>query len=218
MGAGRTLGAASGAIAVVLFVLGLVFADVAPSSSFPALNADLDRIVAFFDDNRAEAIGLSMCHASSAFALLAFACHLGGVVRTSRPGREGPGTYVVAGGAVAAAFLLLSALLFWTLTRSEVVSESGAAQGLLVLSYLAGGPAVALPLALPLVLTSRAARETGFLPRWLTTFGYVAGGLALLSPLALAWDPFFAALLVSLALAFGWLLVASVVLTRAEAR
>src|SRR6266542_1002555 len=66
------LWAASGGGAVALFVLGLVFSDLLASPGFPAYDASLERIDAFFIDDRAEAIGISVCHSLAAVALLVF--------------------------------------------------------------------------------------------------------------------------------------------------
>jgi hypothetical protein len=52
-------------------------------------------------------------------------------------------TLAVGAGIAASIFLLLSAILYWTLTRAEVARELGVAQAVLVLSYLAGGQALA---------------------------------------------------------------------------
>src|SRR6266498_1171279 len=70
--------AASGGLSAVLFVAGLMFANIPPG--FPAPDASLERINAYFSDHRAAALGLSVCHSLSALALLAFAAYLFGVL------------------------------------------------------------------------------------------------------------------------------------------
>jgi ABC-type Fe3+ transport system permease subunit len=83
--------AAGGVAAVGLFVLGLVFADFVASPGFPAYDASLERINAFFNDNRAEAIGISVCHSLSAAALLVFVAYLvGGSAASARPRHGSP--------------------------------------------------------------------------------------------------------------------------------
>src|SRR6266540_6000612 len=72
--------AASGLVMVALFVLGLVFADLVASPGFPAYDASLERIDAFFIDDRADAIAISVCHSLSAAALLVFVAHLHGLL------------------------------------------------------------------------------------------------------------------------------------------
>lgn len=137
--------AASGALSAALFVAGLIFANISPG--FPAPDASLERINAYFSDHRAAALGLSVSHSLSALALLAFAAYLHGVLRRAERAEERLATLALGGGLLGAAFLLLSALLYWTLTRAEVAGDSGAAHAVLVLSYLAGGQAPALAFA-----------------------------------------------------------------------
>ncbi len=55
--------AASGALSAALFVAGLVFAHIPPG--FPAPDASLERINAYFSDHRAAALGLSVYHSDS---------------------------------------------------------------------------------------------------------------------------------------------------------
>jgi len=58
-----------------------VFADLLASPGFPAYDASLERIDAFFSHNRAEAIGISVCHSLSAAALLVFVVYLHELLR-----------------------------------------------------------------------------------------------------------------------------------------
>jgi hypothetical protein len=142
--------AASGIVTVVLFALGLVFSDLLASPGFPSYHASLERIDAFFIDDRAEAIGISVCHALAALALLVFFVHLHELLPRDSPDEPRLATLTLSGGVAASVFLLLSALLYWTLTRGDVAREPGTAQALLVLSYLAGGQALALSIAAPI--------------------------------------------------------------------
>src|SRR6266542_4610093 len=139
--------AASGVAVVALFVLGLVFADLVASPGFPAYDASLERIDAFFIDDRAEAIGISVCHGLSAAALLVFVADVHELLRRRRTAETRLSTLALGGGIAASVFLLLSAVLYWTLTRAEVAREPGVAQAVLVVSYLAGGQALALSFA-----------------------------------------------------------------------
>lgn len=206
--------AASGVAAVALFVLGLVFADFVASPGFPAYDATLERIDAFFSANRAEAIGLSVCHSLSAAALMVFVAHLHGWLRRGGDAEMRLATLALGGGVAATIFLLLSALLYWTLARDEVAREPGAAQGVLVLSYLAGGQALALSVAGLIGATSAVALRTNALPRWIGRLGAATAGLSVLSVASLIWDPAFTVLLLAAGLAFLWLFATSAVLLR----
>jgi hypothetical protein len=145
VGRGELVGASTGLAFVALFGAGLISADLLASPAFFEVDASSGQIDAFFVDNRPEAVGLSVCHALAATALLAFGGYVSGVLRRSDGQSGGLAAVALAGASVAAAFLLLSALLFWTLTRPQVAqADPGTAEALLVLSYLAGGPGVAL--------------------------------------------------------------------------
>jgi hypothetical protein len=211
----RTLSAASGIACVVLFLIGLVFADLLASPGFPAYDASVSRIAQFFDGNRTEALGLSFCHCFAALALLVFAAHLRSVLR-ERGGDDDAATLAFAGGAIAAGFLLLSALLYWVLTRSEVATEPGTAEATLLLSYMAGGPAILIPAVPLLAVTSIVGARAGFIPSWLMRLGFAGAAISLLSPIGLLWDDAFALMLVGALLFFVWLFATSVVLVRRE--
>jgi hypothetical protein len=205
--------AASGALSAALFVAGLVFANTPPG--FPAPDASLERINAYFSDHRAAALGLSVCHSLSALALLAFAPYLRGILGRAERGQERLATLALSGGLFGAGFLLLSALLYWTLTRAEVAGDNGAAHAVLVLSYLAGGQAPALAFAALVGPASLLTLRTGVLPRWIGRLGLVAAALALASVVSLLWDLAFYLLLEPAgALSFLWLFAISVALVR----
>jgi hypothetical protein len=209
----RTPSAASGIACVLLFSAGLVFADLLASPGFPAFDASVSRIAEFFDGNRSEALGLSVCHCFAALALLVFAAHLRSLLRESG-GDDDAAALAFAGGAIAASFLLLSALLYWVLTRSEVATEPGTAEAMLLLSYTAGGPAILIPAVPLLAVTSVVGVRAGFLPAWIARLGLAAALLSVLSPIGLLWDDAFALLLVAAFLFFVWLFATSVVLVR----
>lgn len=206
--------AASGVVTVGFFVLGLVFADLVSSAGFPAYDASLEQIDAFFVDDRDEAIAISVCHALSAAALMVFVAHLHGFIGRGGGAETRFATLALGAGAAASIFLLLSAVLYWTLTRSEVAEEPGVAQAVLVLSYLAGGPALALSLGGFTGATSAVALRTGALPRWIGQLGVATALLSVLSVAWLIWDPAFTLLLLAAALAFFWLFATSVALLR----
>jgi hypothetical protein len=199
---------------VALFVLGLVFADLFASPGFPAYDASLERIDAFFIDDRAEAIGISVCRSLSAAALLVFVVYLHELLRRGGTGETRLATLALGGGIAASVFLLLSAVLYWTLTRTEVAREPGVAQAVLVLSYLAGGQALALSFAGLIGATSVVALRTGVLPRWIARLGGAAAGISVLSVAWLIWDPAFNLLLLAAALGFLWLFATSIALLR----
>lgn len=210
----RTLSAASGIACVGLFAAGLVFADLVASPGFPAFDASASRINEFFGDNRAEALALSICHCFAARALLLFAAHLRSVLLEHGRGHDEAAALAFAGGVIAASFLLLSALLYWTLTRSEVTTAAGTAEAILLVSYMAGGPAILLPAVPLLAATSRVGAREGWLPGWLVWLGLAGALISLISPLGLLWDDAFAVLLLAAFLLFLWIFATSIVVVR----
>ncbi len=206
--------AASGALSAAFFVAGLVFANIV-TPVFPAPDASLERINAYFSDHRAAALGLSVCHSLSALALLAFAAYLFGVLGRAERNEQRLATLALGGGLLGAAFLLLSALLYWTLTRAEVAADSGAAHAVLVLSYLAGGQAPALSFAALVGPASLLIVSTGVLPRWIGRLGLLAAALDLASIVSLVWHPALYLLLEPAGgLSFLWLFATSIALVR----
>jgi hypothetical protein len=87
------------------------------------------------------------------------------------------------GGVTAAVFLLLSALIYRALAEPVVVRGGPAVvHALVVLSYLAGGPALATALALPVAAGAAVAlRRRPALPRWTGWLGVAAAVMSLLS-------------------------------------
>jgi hypothetical protein len=221
---GRRLWAASGALSVVLFGCGLLFGDLLASSNYPPLNASHARLSAYFLHNCGEVRALALFHLLSALALLSFAAYLytwlGSLERSDcrLPG------IALAGGATAATFLAASALLYRALAEPAVASDPGVAHALVVLSYLAGGPAVAVALALPIgAVTVIALRSPTKLPRWsgllglAATIASLASTLTLLGPMNNS-SALYGLLLLAAILEFAWLLLTSLILARLDER
>lgn len=214
----RRLWPASGALSVVLFGCGLSFGDLLGSSNYPPLNASHARLSAYFLHNGGEVRALALFHLLSALAMLSFAAYLytwlGSVERSTRR----LAGIALAGGATAATFLLLSALIYRALAEPAVVSVPGLAHTLVVLSYLAGGAAVAVPLVLPIGAVAVAAlRSSTGLPRWSGWLGFAAAAASIASALTLLGpmnnsSALYALLLIAAILDFAWLLLTSLIL------
>jgi hypothetical protein len=216
---GRRAWAATGALAVTLFGCGLLFGDLLGSSNYPPLNASYARVSAYFLNNSSDVRLLALFHVMSALALLCFAAYLHDWLRNERtvlPRRTA--SLALAGGALGAAFLLLSALIYRALAEPVVAHDRALTHGLVVLSYLAGGPAVAIPLALPIGAGARAALRHLLLPRWTGWLGAAAVVASLLSAATLLGpmnnsSALYGVLLTSAVLDFGWIFVTSVLLS-----
>src|SRR5580698_6234611 len=75
--------AATGALAVVLFGCGLLFADLLGTTHYPALNASSLQLRQYFTRNVSEVRALSFFHLLAAVALAAFASYLYSTLRAA---------------------------------------------------------------------------------------------------------------------------------------
>jgi hypothetical protein len=211
------LWAGSGVLTVVLFAFGLLFGDLLGTSNFPPLDATAPALRAYFLENGSEVRALSFFHMLSAVALVAFAAYVYGYLRRESGAPAGLATLALAGGAIAAAFLLLSALCYRTLAEPTVARDGALAHALVVLSYLAGGPAIAVPLVLMVGVVAAAALRERILARWTGWLGVVAAvvGTASVSTLLGPTNNHSATygiLLLGAVLMFAWLVVTSMAL------
>ncbi len=217
----ETVWAASGAIAVALFAGGLLFGDLLATTNFPALNATPSQLREYFLRNIAEVRALSFFHLLAAAALAAFAAYLHARLRSAG---IRVAALALAGGIIAAAFLAMSALCYRVLAEHAVASDPALAHALVVLSYLAGGPGIGVPLALTAGASAAAIRHEQTLPGWLywlsvvaVVFG-VASATTMLGPTNNRSLVYGVLLLAALVL-FAWLVASSVVLaSRARRR
>ena len=206
--------AATGALTVVLFGCGLLFGDLLGTTNYPALNASSFQLRQYFTRNVSEARALSLFHLLAAAALAAFASYL---YPTLRAAGMRLAALALADGIIGAAFLALSALCYRVLAERSVAGDPALAHGLLVLSYLAGGPAIGVPLALTAGAFAAAIRRERTLPGWLWWLSTVAAvlGIAtvttLLGPTNNSSAAYGLLLLGAVAL-FAWLAASSAVL------
>jgi len=213
----QRLWAASGVLTVVLFAWGLLFRDVLGTTSFPALDATASEVRAYFLENGSEVRALSFFHVLSAIALVAFAAYIYGYLRRESTAPPPLAVFALAGGAIAAAFLLLSALCYRTLAEPTVAHDAPLAHALLVLSYLAGGPAITVPLVPMVGVVAAAALREQILARWTGWLGVVTAvcGAACASTLLRPTNNHsatYSVLLLGAVLMFTWLIVTSIAL------
>jgi len=217
VGVGERVGAASGALTVVLFAVGLVFGDLLGSNNYPPLNASNDAIRRYFIENVSEVRALSFFHALAALALLGFAAYLNTILRREDEGSGLP-SLAFAGGVAAAVFLLLSAIFYRILTEPAVAQDAALAHAMLVASYLAGGPAISVPFALLVAAAVPTALRGSLLPRWIGWLGIAAVAVSVASTLTMLGpannrSAIYGILLLAAVLGFAWLLSASLALT-----
>ena len=206
--------AATGALTVVLFGCGLLFGDLLGTTNYPALNASSSELRQYFVRNVLEVRALSLFHLLAAAGLAAFASYLYATVRAAGVRLA---ALALGGGMIGAAFLALSALSYRVLAERSVAADPALAHGLVVLSYLAGGPAIGVPLALTAGAFAAAIRRERTLPVWLWWLSMVAAVLGvatattLLGPTNNSSAAYGVLLLGAVAL-FAWLVASSVVL------
>ena len=166
--------AATGALTVVLFGCGLLFGDLRGTTNYPALNASSFQLRQYFMRNVPEVRAPSLFHLLAAVALAAFASYLYPTLRASGVRLA---ALALAGGSIGATFLALSALCYRVLADRSVAGDPALAHALLVLSYLAGGPAIGVPLALTAGAFAAAIRRERTFPVSLWLLGTVAAVL-----------------------------------------
>jgi hypothetical protein len=216
-GGWQRLWAASGALTVLLFGCGLLFGDVLGTSSFPALNATASTVRTYVLKNGSEVRALSFFHVLSAIALVFFASYVHGYLRRETGTPAALAALALAAGAVAAVFLLLSALCYRTLAEPAVVRDAPLAHALVVLSYLAGGPAIELPLVPMVGVVAAATLREQILARWTGWLGVVAAACGAASASTLLGptnnhSATYGILLLGAVLMFAWLVVTSIAL------
>jgi hypothetical protein len=168
------LWAATGLLTVVLFACGLLFGDVLGTSNFPALDATATRARTYFLENASDVRFLSFFHTLSAIALVAFAAYIYTYLRHESSASSGLAAFALTGGAIAAAFLLLSALCYRTLAEPTVARDTPLTHALIVLSYLAGGPAIAVPMVPMVGVMAASTLREQILPRWTGWLGVIS--------------------------------------------
>jgi Domain of unknown function (DUF4386) len=206
--------AGTGALAVVLFGCGLLFGDLVGTTNYPALNASSLQLRQYFTRNVAEVRALSFFHLLAAIALAAFVSYL---YPTLRAASARLAALALAGGVIGAAFLALSALCYRVLADRSVAGDPALAHGLLVLSYLAGGPAIGCSLALTAGAFAAAIRRERTLPDWLPRLSAIAAVLGVVSVTTMLGpsnnsSAAYGVLLLGATALFGWLLASSTVL------
>ena len=196
-----------------LLFFALFLAGILASGSFPAAGAPIDELREYVAGNRAHIHTLSLLHALAALALVSFAAYVRAFIRRSGADAE-LSTLAFSGGVLAGGFLLLSALLFWTLALPAVAEDASLLRALHHLSVLAGGVAFVLPLA---VFVGAVSFAGGELPGWLLQSGKPAAALAIASAATMLgetglFSPGGGAMLLVAAVIMLWLFALSVLL------
>jgi hypothetical protein len=134
-------------------------------------------------------------------------------------GVRAPGATIgLVGGVLAAAFLALSGLITWVLSRAEVVSDPTLVRALQDLSYMTGGTGNVVFLGLLVAGIAVPAFFTRLLPRPLVFVGLFFAVIAELSTLSIVSDPLGYLLPVARFPILIWLIVAGFLLPHTRVR
>lgn len=201
-----------------LFLAGLILSAVlADGQNFPSPFADSTTVLAYFR-GEPDAVGISaFFQFAAAIPLAIYAATVS--ARLHNLGVRAPGaTIALAGGLLAAGFLMLSGMATWALSQAEVVAESAVVKALQFLAFAAGGPGHVVPLGLLLAGIAVPGLLARLLPRWLAWTGLVIAGVAELATLSLLVPE--AAFLLPIARFTGliWLIGVGFALPRQRAR
>jgi hypothetical protein len=210
-----------GALAIVfaaLFLAGLILSTaLAGGKPYPSPFGDGTSILSYFRDNpNAVRIGGAL-QFGAAIPLAIYAATVN--ARLHQLGVRAPGaTIALAGGLLAAAFLALSGLLGWVLSRPEVHDDPALVRALQLLNFGTGGVGHVVPLGLLLAGIAVPGLLVRLLPTWLAWAGLVIAAIAELSTLALLVDAAAYLLPVARFAALAWLIAAGFLLPRQRVR
>jgi hypothetical protein len=207
-----------GIVFAALFLVGLVLATImAGGKPYPSPFGDAADIVAYFRDHRhAVQIGGAF-QFGAAIPLAIYSATVS--ARLHQLGIRAPGaTIALAGGLLSSAFLALSGLIGWVLSRPEVLDEPSLIRALQLLNFAAGGVAHVVPLGLLLAGIAVPGLLARLLPSWLAWAGLVIAGIAELSTLTLLAEPAAYLLPVARFTGLAWLIAVGFMLPRQRAR
>ena len=172
-------------VLTVLFVAGLaVSTAVAGGHTYPSPFSDASIIQGYFEQHHGAVLAIGFFQFGAAIPLAIHAATVS--ARLRHLGVQAPGaTIAQVGGVLAAAFLALSGLISWVLSRPEVVADPGLVRGLHDLSFAAGGVGHVVPLGLLIAGVAVPGWLARLLPRWLAFAGLAIAAVAELSTLAL---------------------------------
>lgn len=146
------------------------------------------QVVAYFQEHPDAVRVASMIQFGSAVPLGIYAATV--YARLLRLGVRVPGPGIgFFGGITAAAFLMLSALVGWVLSRPEITTDVTLTQALSFLAFITGGVGYVIGMGLLVTGIAVPALILRFVPRWLAWTGLVIAALSELSFLSMAIEP-----------------------------
>jgi len=198
----------------VLFVAGLaVSTAMAGGHTYPSPFSAAPGILAYFHDHRAAVAVGGFFQFGAAIPLAIYAATVS--VRLRTLGIQAPGaTIAQVGGVLAAAFLALSGLVSWVLSRPEVGADPTLVRALQDVGFATGGVGHVVPLGLLVAGVAVPAWLARLLPRWLAFVGLGIAAVAELSALSLLVENLSYLLPVARFTALAWLVAVGFLLPR----
>jgi hypothetical protein len=206
-----------GILAVVftaLFVAGLAISTaMAGGHTYPSPFSDATGVVAYFHDHRSAVAVSGFFQFGAAIPLAVHAATVS--VRLRTLGIQAPGaTIAQVGGVLAAAFLALSGLVSWVLSRPEIDADPSVVRALHDLGFAAGGVGHVVPLGLLVAGIAVPGWLARLLPRWLAFAGLGIAAVAELATLSLLVENLSYLLPLARFTALAWLVVVGFLLPR----
>jgi len=214
----RTPWALGGVLFAAFFIVGLVLGGVLASSPFPLPGATAAEVARYFTESGTAVLASGLFQILSAISLFVFAAPVATLVRRTEGGAGALPGLTLGGGALAAVFLLVSALLGWVLALTAGGLGLELVDTLRNLNFLTGGTLHVASLGLFVGAASISTLNARALPRWILWLGLAAAALSILSLASLLFFP--ASILIPLGrlLAFVWCIAMGIVLALGRRR
>jgi hypothetical protein len=199
-----------------LFVANIVTGVLLGGPGFPSPFAPADQIQQYFTGQSTAVMISGFFQFGSAVPLVLFTATAYSRLRYLGINAAGASIALV-GGLLASAFMALSGLLHWALSRPELLEPVSLMRALHLLTFLTGGVGHVVPLGLLLAGVSVTSGYARLLPRWVVWLGLVIAVIAELSTLSLVVPV--AAILLPMARfpAFVWLIAVGATMPRRRA-
>jgi hypothetical protein len=207
-----TITAVCGLGFLILFGAGFFYFALFATMFYPSPFGPPVDVLTFFAENRGGVQAVSFLYALAAILLLGFAAFFSELVGRTIGEMGALPSLTLGGGAVSAAFLLLSALCLWVLSREATLADPALVRTLHDLVYLTGGPAHVAAFAPFLGALGIATVRSRVLPAWIGWIAVAAAILSLPSLAALLWQPAAYLLPIARLITYAWILVVSLAL------
>ncbi|OLT05011.1 hypothetical protein BJF90_20170 [Pseudonocardia sp. CNS-004] len=205
------------AVSTGLLLAGLITSTVLAGTTFPSPFDAAGTVEAYFREQSAAVAVTAFATFASAVPLAIYAATVS--ARLHNLGIRNPGaTIALVGGVVAAAFLGLSGMLSWTLSRPATAGDPAVVHALQALTFMTGGPGHVVMLGLLVAGIAVPGLLAGLLPRRFALAGLVIAAVSELATFSLLFDAAIPLVPVGRFGGLIWLIAAAVLLPRRRGR